>query len=226
MFLTPKKQGKVYKHARSNLIHFLGTDAETHRVCLFWAYFGLLALARAGLRGVLQAGSCSWIMVPEEEVATADPNSFSMVWDPDDPLSKTAMSEGRLPEMHCWLATTGPKDDYRPADEWEIVDLAAGQIPKMAAEFDLEWRGKLPPQYFWCKQGQMEGCIYEPNREATLFADGLLKQLVDQGKLPHVSEILQRERANKTGKTNSLQRGLSKRRAKALQKRNRRSRRS
>jgi hypothetical protein len=81
------------------------------------------------------------------------------------------MGLGNLPEMHVWVGIL---------DRQEMVDFTTRHLRAAAAERGMTWTAADPPQYLWCPTGETpDWVVYRPNRDASIFACRILKQLFD-----------------------------------------------
>jgi len=131
--------------------------------CLYYAVATIQAIKAAGLRAILQAGTAMWPMIRPEQDDGVRMTHFSYVWSPDEPKSREAVANGKMPEMHVWAAI--------PALH-EIVDFSTGFWPGQALVLGgFDWPGDRPPEYLWCKAKELpSGVIYQPNTTATMLA--------------------------------------------------------
>lgn len=139
--------------------------------CLYSAHLVADCLWNLGERVVIQAGSLQWPRVRREEDDGAINTHFSYMWTPDDPASIAAMAAGKLPEMHVWAGLI---------DHQEIIDFSVGQLEKEAARAGLAWTADPPPAYLWASADRLpDWVIYTPNRDATILACKIIRNLFD-----------------------------------------------
>jgi len=189
MLASANVQRRIFRTVRQKVQRYA---AGEERRCLYWAYFGLIELIKQGFQACLQAGSVSWLRVTREEYdAGCQTSHFSMVWSPEGALSKAAEAMGALPEMHVWLGLLGTRKrgPVEPADT-ELVDFSTGHLKQMCQETGMPWTAPDPPRFLWTRFENMPELVsYEPIREATMYADRTIKQLVDEGKVPDAKTL-------------------------------------
>ena len=71
--------------------------------CLYWTLTGLGILHSLGYRGILQAGSMSWPIIPPNLDDGQQPTHFAYEWSPWRPESQAALKLVMLPEIHLWI---------------------------------------------------------------------------------------------------------------------------
>lgn len=143
-----------------------------HKGCLYASYcIAGEIYKRYGLNAMIQAGSMSWPLMDIEEAKKMDtPSHFSYLWSPNSFPSILAISMGRLPEMHTWVAVK----------EWqEIIDIQTCYFPiacKEATGYDMAIQ---PPDYIWCNPKDLpDHTFYEPDISAMKLAANKIVDLV------------------------------------------------
>jgi hypothetical protein len=112
-----------------------------------------------------QCGSAHWQMNDCDE---PEPNTFSYQWKPNASTSQVAVSEGYMPEIHCWVIN--PKVG--------ILDCSTGYVHEDALRLGMRW--ELPPLPKYISGGlRGDGYLYEPSVEATHFALACLKRGIE-----------------------------------------------
>ena len=142
--------------------------------CLYWMWYGLRVMQESGLRAVAQCGTAAWNMVPPHLDDGISPTTMMFQWEGEDNAERRQMPDAPdqypLPEMHCWIGLP---------DTNEIVDFSTGGIGKMAAGFGFEWTAEPLPSYLWSKCEDLPyGCIYRPDKDATVCAINHLAGIV------------------------------------------------
>jgi hypothetical protein len=136
--------------------------------CLHYAAITSLAVAKRGVRTVLQAGSASWrFKAPGND--DGGPTHFTYTFDPNDLASAARLAAGAMPEIHCWVGI--PKTD-------EIVDLTTGFLPELltVALPSEKWTQLAPPPFFWGPRATLpDGWHYWATIDAIRIAFGLLR---------------------------------------------------
>jgi hypothetical protein len=131
--------------------------------CFYYGIWTVEAIRKAGLRVLLQAGSCRWPRIRHEQDDGVCATHFGYVWSPNEAPSQRALRLGVMPEMHVWAAD--PEAN-------EIIDFSAGFFPEQAkALVGMDWPGDPPPPYLWSGPTTMpRGAQYEPSLDAIKFA--------------------------------------------------------
>lgn len=170
MRLSRQQRDDVVLEVLTNM-EALGVGAAmTRRGCLYYAAFTVLAIAKRGVRAILQAGSASWPFKAAEFDDRTGPTHYSYEFDPSHPLSAARLSAGAFPEMHCWAAI--------PA-AGEIIDLTTRHLPVLLREAlpNETWSALSPPQYFWGSARALpEDWRYVPDLQAIAIAFALLRR--------------------------------------------------
>lgn len=100
-----------------------------------------LAYKRYRHKLMLQAGTLQWEFKKAELDDGISATCYSYMWEPRSPLTIAMVANGRLPEMHVWLAD--------PEAE-ELIDLATGTLRAEAEErVGLTWTRADPPDFLW-----------------------------------------------------------------------------
>ena len=143
-------------------------DCPVHipQACLCWAKTLVQVLRSYHIRGVVQAGSCSWPRIPMEEDDGIVMTHFSYQFELQPALAKLMRCE--FPEMHVWVAI---------AEEQEIIDLTTCYLPENCKKLaGIEWTGKLPPDYLWASLDDIpEDVLYVPNLNAIQISLELMR---------------------------------------------------
>lgn len=119
----------------------------------------------AGSRSLIQAGTLSWPIVPEDQDDGVSPTHYTYLYEPDNPMNFILMLTGQLPEMHCWNAVT------IPGKSPVLIDLCTRYLPEMmrttCVNGPLEWRTPAPPDYIWRSAHSIPHRVrYEPDLKA------------------------------------------------------------
>ena len=168
--LSTQMKRDVLIEVDERIAHFSLDPVELRRSCLYHAAFASLAIAKRGVRAILQAGGASWRFKARETDDGTGSTHFSYVFNLTEPSSAARMKSGGLPECHVWCAI--------PASG-EIIDLTTGFLPELLAESlpNETWTEQLPPPYFWGPPEEFrDGWSYAANMEATLLAYRFLKK--------------------------------------------------
>ncbi len=137
--------------------------------CLYIAHATASVLHRAGLRPVIQAGSMQWPIMARDEDDVHCSTHFAYMWAPTDPASLAALAAGGLPEMHVWVGLLRPQT---------LIDFSTRNFRKHAEACGLTWQSGDPPEFLWAAADEMpDWVVYTPNRQATLYACGILNSL-------------------------------------------------
>jgi hypothetical protein len=139
--------------------------ARLDTMCLYWA-----ALTRDylnmhyGVGAALEAGTMMWRFNAVDD--GVHNTHFSYVWDPRHPRSIAACEQGRLPEMHAWVAIPS---------SGEIIDLTTRYLVARAAAEGMAWTAPEPPQFLWARISALPaGTIYRADPVATLLTSMLV----------------------------------------------------
>lgn len=135
---------------------------KLHRSCMWYAFETIRILDSYSIRAVLQAGSASWKVVPDENDDGIKPTHYSYVCESLTSRDiMVMMTEGVLPELHVWAAIPSTN---------EVIDLTTRFLPRLCKESGIELELKYPA-YLWedVKRLSETGVYYEPNRNATLL---------------------------------------------------------
>jgi hypothetical protein len=159
---------RIVEAARERFARTFDLAADSTGSCLYWAATIIVVAAEHGVRLAPQAGSASWRIVPDAEDDGVCATHFSYVWEGETGMRLHDDGTVTLPEIHVWAGD--PKRQ-------EIVDLSTGFQPTQClVTAGMEWRTPHPPAYVWCRPDRLPCGIYEPNREATLFAASLMER--------------------------------------------------
>ena len=155
---------RIVREARKIRNKKYGVCSSTAGVCLYDALSVIEAAKKHKVRLVLQGGTAFWRRMSPDQDDGFSPTHFGYQWDPRSPLSEMAVAQGNLPEMHVWAGD--------PATQ-EVVDIATLDFPTRAQDLiGYPWLDVKPPGFFWGTGDELpDGAFYEPNREATLYAD-------------------------------------------------------
>lgn len=169
--LSPEDKRQIVQNARRRALAVLPKEAEGRLdgACLFLAVGFMQAFYEwTGVVTLLQAGSASFKMIPDNQDDGVSPNYFSYQFSLAAALPYVA--RGELPEMHCWV---GIKETR------ELVDVSTEFLPDQCKKLSgMDWRTPPPPPFVWDTTAALErqrDLIYEPDVEAIkialLFAD-------------------------------------------------------
>lgn len=169
--LSPEDKRQIVQNARRRALAVLPKEAEGRLdgACLFLAVGFMQAFYEwTGVVTLLQAGSASFKMIPDNQDDGVSPNYFSYQFSLAAALPYVA--RGKLPEMHCWV---GIKETR------ELVDVSTEFLPDQCKKLSgMDWRTPPPPPFVWDTTAALErqrDLIYEPDVEAIkialLFAD-------------------------------------------------------
>ncbi len=137
--------------------------------CLYYAHHTAATLWKHGFEAVIQAGSLQWPRIRPEEDDGQVNSHFAYMWTPHDPASALAAALGNLPEIHVWVGIL---------DRQELVDFSTRHLKTAATARGMTWTAADPPRYLWSPGDQLPNwVVYEPNREATLYACKILQEL-------------------------------------------------
>lgn len=144
-----------------------GSDATEQRKCLYWAAAVMMAGKEHNRKLILQAGSASFLFLKQEEDDGKSPTHFSYMWEGNTRFVHMGGNNISLPEMHIWCADVERK---------EVVDLTTRFLKEDTLAAGFRWTAADPPRYLWNSK-LPKGWAYQPNREATMLAYGLMKRL-------------------------------------------------
>jgi hypothetical protein len=133
------------------------------RKCLQWAGFTVEALARRGIRALIQAGSCSWpFRSPSWVDDGVSSTHFSYMFNKAE--ARARLAQGLSPEMHAWAAI--------PLGRGIFIDWTTRYQPVQCQRIlGIPWGAPPPPEYLWCgPEGIPDGVRYRPDPEATRYA--------------------------------------------------------
>jgi len=140
-------------------------------LCLHYAHYTAKIIWEQGYRAVIQGGSLQWPRLRPEDDDGVVNTHFAYVWDYDSQASRLARAMGNLPELHVWVGIL---------DTQEIVDFSVRHLPRAAMERQMFWTAPPPPQHLWCPANALpEGVVYQPFKDASIYAGALLKQIYD-----------------------------------------------
>lgn len=134
--------------------------------CFLYAGYGFKVLEQLGYEPLIQAGSCSWPIIPKEEDDGACDTHFSFIFKEEEAIQH--ITRGRIPEIHVFL--------YLQKTE-ELVDFSTHDLPRVCNNIiGKKWSPKcLPPPFLWCHICDMPpGVNYEANLNATYFVRNAL----------------------------------------------------
>ena len=171
---TDQVKAALYARVRAKVEQECGE--ATPNSCLYWSMFLLDELFRMGIYAVLQAGSAFWPRVSKETYDTDETctSHFGYEWNPDELLNAVAKASGMLPEIHVWVGLVVTQ---------EVLDFTTGFWPDNCKQFlRVEWEGVIPPKFFWGRYNDLPELVrYEPCREASIYAAGLIDMLRSNG---------------------------------------------
>lgn len=164
--LSPEDKRQIVQKARRNAMRILPKEAEGRLdgACLFLA-IGFMQAYRewTGVVTLLQAGSASFKMVPDNQDDGVSPNYFSYQFSLAAALPYVA--RGELPEIHCWV---GIKETR------ELVDVSTEFLPDQCKKLSgMDWRTPPPPPFVWDTTAALErqrDLIYTPDVDAIRIA--------------------------------------------------------
>jgi hypothetical protein len=137
--------------------------------CLYYAHHTASVLWRHGVQAVIQAGSLQWPRVRRDEDDGTIATHFAYMWSPGAVDSAMSVAMGNLPELHVWVGIL---------DTQEIVDFATQHLVADALKCRMIWTAAAPPRYLWCPANSLpDWVVYRPDREASIYACTVLKQL-------------------------------------------------
>ncbi len=162
------ERAEVAEQVRRQVRSYVGPAVPLYSACAFFAYFTVLELAKRGVRGIVQAGTHSWPIVPEHLDDGQRTTHLSYEWEPDSLETTVATGAGALPEMHCWAAI--------PATQ-EIIDLTTSYLPDRAKASRIPWLTPAPPEFVWATAAQLPArVVYRPCLKAIRVALKILAQ--------------------------------------------------
>jgi hypothetical protein len=182
--VTPTLREQVYQRVKGRVDAWRASQGlptgNAAGLCLHFARFGLeeITALPGAPRVCVQAGTAFWPRVPLELDDGVSSLNFGYQFEPDHPL--TLLAQGgvllasrhgaALPEMHVWLGLP---------DSQELIDFSTGLWPQQClALLGQPWLAPPPPEYLWCKARELPPRVYyQPQREATLVAARLIRQL-------------------------------------------------
>lgn len=132
--------------------------------CLYWSAALVKALRENGFpKAVLQAGSLQWPFKNPDQDDGVSITHFAYEWQPDSEKTKSRVSYGMLPEMHCWVGIV---------ETQELVDLTTRQLPEqMYRCLKQDWIGDKPPDYLWTDMNELpDRVVYKPDFQAIVAA--------------------------------------------------------
>ena len=142
-----------------------------HRSCMWYAFETIRVLNSYGTRAIMQAGSASWKIVPDDQDDGVSPNQYSYVCDISTRDVALLMVQGLLPEMHVWAAI--PETN-------EVIDLTTRFIPRLAKSIGSKCLVEQPP-YIWedVKKLTRKDIYYKPNKSATQLVYHLIMERLE-----------------------------------------------
>lgn len=149
------------------LAFYEGDHAQN--ACLYWSQAAVDVLTDLGHRAIIQAGSCSWPRVFPHQDDGVSATHMSYVWDPGSDLTREMLAQGKMPEMHVWVALP---------ERGEIIDMTTGFWPaNCLAILGMDWPGPKPPEYFWGTEEDLpNGVVYDPDVQAIGWALWALRE--------------------------------------------------
>lgn len=144
-------------------------------LCLYYAHHTASVLWRHRYQAVIQAGSMQWPRVRREEDDGRMNTHFGYEWSPQRPESAMSVALGNLPEMHVWVGIV---------DRQEVVDFTTRHLKTSAEAIGMPWTADDPPRHLWCPANDLPDWVqYRPNRDASVYANIILKRLFNPGYL-------------------------------------------
>ena len=169
---APVNSGRdeIYDAVDLRMTKFVGKVIRDRGMgCLYWMWCTMQELSSRGITCTPQCGSLSVRIIPKDLDDGKMNTHYSFQWSPHEPMSVAALKMGCLPEIHCWVGIISTQ---------EIVDMSVHYIPRAVSMAGFKWQMPPPPKYLWVKAKDVpEAFIYEPDREATLYAMRLLQTL-------------------------------------------------
>lgn len=135
-------------------------DPNSGGRCIYHALAGMLAGEDYGVRFSVQAGSAYW----QYRICKEGTDTFGYQWNLQQ--ANEALKQERLPDMHVWLMTEFPQE------EW-LVDFSAPAF-KEACPDVWEIEGYDHPIWIPIGQGIQQRCCYQEYTEATQLAVRLM----------------------------------------------------
>lgn len=164
--LSPEDKRQIVQKARRRALAVLPKEAggRLDGACLFLAVGFMQAFYEwTGVVTLLQAGSASFKMVPDNQNDGVSPNYFSYQFSLAAALPYVARRT--LPEMHCWV---GIKETR------ELVDVSTEFLPDQCKRLaGMDWRMPPPPPFVWDHTSNLErqrDLIYTPDVNAIQIA--------------------------------------------------------
>lgn len=150
----------------------VNSKQRINRSCLWYAHETIRELDRQGVRAVLQAGSASWLIVPEEHDDGISPTHYSYECEITPRSLMEMITIGVLPEMHVWAAIPNTN---------EVIDLTTRYLPELSASAGLKCQIDYPP-YVWENVRVLSdmGMYYKPTMAATQLAMHLIMERLEQ----------------------------------------------
>lgn len=163
----------IYKRVLAQVCADIGNPALIPGgCCLPFATHGAYVINQeTGLTPILQAGSADFRYIHPKYDDGQINTHFSYHWDPEHPATMEAVTLGKMPEVHCWLAIRETR---------EIVDFSTGFIERQALRRGLLWQNDPLPDFVWFKEGeQPPGLRYLPDIDAIQFILAFLTKKVE-----------------------------------------------
>ncbi len=163
--MSPQQKVEAFERVKEQAAKF---DLDQRRACLLHAALLPPILRDYGVRSVLQAGSASFRFKAREK-DDGGPDHYSYVWDIDDPLTRSMMISGYLPELHCWVGI--PKTN-------ELVDTTTENLMELQKVVlpDDPWSAPPPPPFLWADCMNLpDGFVYSPCIKAIKVAMHFLR---------------------------------------------------
>lgn len=146
--------------------------------CLPYSVIGVEVLKGMGVRAVVQAGTACFRIVDHKDDNGVKNTYLSYLWSPDSELSRMALDNDEMPEMHVWIAIP---------DSNEVIDFTTRHIKRLCDRGDrfinLEW-----PEYVWfdadsigdvMKEHGPNSIVLRPYEEAIALAMFMSSEWVD-----------------------------------------------
>lgn len=131
--------------------HFRGETPEL--CCIWWAQATYEVLHSHGRKVCVQGGTALWEVGDGTEYTGYE-------W--DEKYCFAALMEGRLPQMHAWVADI---------ERVEIWDVTTGFQMENARKAGIDVYRDLPPHFVGgAEDAQRLGAIYEPSVSASMLA--------------------------------------------------------
>lgn len=150
------KMDQLYSEIAALHAHWYPEHQEKGGSCLYWMHCAMSVLIPKGIPALPMAGSVHFKMNDRQP---PEDNMFAFVWSPNSKNSVWAVSQGYLPEMHCWCMLT----------DGRILDCSTKFIHMQVLELGHKWELPPLPNYI---HGNPIGTdyAYEVNMDATHFA--------------------------------------------------------